>query len=99
MENKLKRIRLFKNIFTIATIIVGIITIIDFIIPDPILFIDEALLASITGLLTILTSTLDDKEKEILNGNKTNIKQEEVSKIAGAVGDVTKNIKRIKKNK
>ena len=99
MEKKLKTIRTLKSIFTIITIIVGIITIIDFIVPDPVLFIDEAFLASITGLLTIITSTLDDKEKEIINGNKVNIKPEEISNISVAVGDVTKNIKRIKKNK
>ena len=96
-NKKLKRVILFKNIFSILFFLSVLITLIDFIVPDPILFIDEALLASITGLFTIILSTLDDKERELRKGNNTNIKQEDISKIAVAVGDVTKNIKKLKK--
>ena len=97
MDKKIKRIRTIKELFTVGTIILGIITVVDFIIPDPIILVDEALLASLTGLFTIITSTLDDKEKELINGNNAKIKQEEVSKIVSAASDVSKNIKRIKK--
>ena len=96
-DKKLKKIKSLKNIFTIGFIIVLVLTIIDIIIPDPIILIDEALLASLTGLFTIILSTLDDKEKELINNNKVSIKQEDVTKVATAVNDVVKNVKKMKK--
>ena len=52
MEKKIKRLELIEKILIAGTVIVGIITVIDIFIPDPILLLDEAALTAITGLLT-----------------------------------------------
>ena len=52
---KIKKLEALKTVCTVITILVGIVTVVDIFVPDPILLLDEAALASITGLFTMLT--------------------------------------------
>jgi len=96
---EIKRLEGLKTLFMILTIITGIITVVDYILPDPILFIDEAAFTAIVGLFTFITSTIDSKIKSIRNGEKLKITTEDVKGFTNAVGNTTNTIKNSKNNK
>ena len=96
---EIKRLEGIKTLFMILTIIVGIITVVDYVVPDPILFIDEAVFTAITGLFTFITSTIDSKIKNIRNGQRLQITNEDVQGFTNAVGNTTNTIKNSKNKK
>ena len=95
--NKIKKLERVKTFCTIITILVGIITVIDIFIPDPIFLLDEAALASITGLFTVITSSIDNKIKDLRNGNTLKINREDITNITNAVGNTANEVKRSRK--
>lgn len=68
MEIQIKTYHILRIVLIIATILFGVITIIDIFVPDAIFALDEAALASITGLLTFLITLVSKKEDELKNG-------------------------------
>ena len=96
---EIKRLEGLKTLFLILTIIVGIITVFDYIVPDPILFIDEAAFTAIVGLFTFITSTIDSKIKSIRNGEKLKLTNADVEGFTNAVGNTTNTIKNSKNNR
>ena len=96
---EIKRLEGIKTLFMILTIIVGIITVVDYIIPDPVLFIDEAVFTAIVGLFTYITSVIDSKIKNIRNGEKLKLTSADVEGFTNAVGNTTNSIKNSKNNK
>lgn len=97
IANKIKRLEQLKMVFTTLAIIVGIITVVDMFIPDPILLLDEAALASITGLFTLIMTQIDDKIKKLKSGNKADVTIEEVKSITSAAGNTANAIKKSRK--
>lgn len=59
----------YKRI-TMLALIVGIITIVDYILPDPIVIVDEVVLSVILGYLTWKQRILDRKLKKLLKDYK-----------------------------
>ena len=91
---KIKKLEALKTVCTVITILVGIVTVIDIFVPDPILLLDEAALASITGLFTMLTSSIDNKIKDLRNGNKFKVSKEEITELTNAVGTTANAVKK-----
>lgn len=91
---KIKRLESLKTLFTTLAIIVAVITVIDIFIPDPILLLDEAALASITGLFTFIMAHIDDKIKKLRTGNSAKVSMDEVKEITSAVSSTANTIKK-----
>ena len=84
------------NGLKLATTIVGIITLIDYVIPDPLFGLDEATLTAITGLLAILAKVNLDKLEALKKGEKAKLTNEDVNEITSEVGNVIKTYKKKK---
>ncbi len=95
--NKIKQLERLKTICMSITVLIGVITVIDIFIPDPILLLDEAALASITGLFTLFTSSIDSKIKDLRNGNKLKISNEEINDLTNAIGTTAHAVKKSRK--
>ena len=80
----------------VATTVVGIITLIDYIVPDPLFGLDEATLTAITGLLAILAKVNLDKLDAINKGVKAKLTNDDVNEITNEVGNVIKTYKKKK---
>ena len=91
---KIKKLERTKALFLSFTVIIGIITIIDIFVPDPILFLDETALASLTGFFMFLCSNIDAKISDLKNIGKTSVKVDEVKEITTHLNDTANSIKR-----
>ena len=98
-KNRLKRLEVIEKLLTVATIVVGIITVIDIFIPDPIFLLDEAALASITGLCQLIAGLVRSKMDELENGGKGKIEYKDVEKVTNKVSETAKTVKNSRKKK
>jgi hypothetical protein len=96
---KINKLEKLKTVFTTLAIVIGVITIIDLILPDPILFIDEVVFTSLTGLFTIIMATIDDKIKKLQTGVNAKVTIDEVKEITDAVTETANTIKKSKNNR
>ncbi|MBR2712295.1 MAG: hypothetical protein IKE73_01150 [Bacilli bacterium] len=85
MENEIKRYEIIEKVLIACAVVIGVITVIDIFLPDPIFLLDEASLAAITGLLTYLSSIVRKKIEELKNGEKKKMDVKEVGEIANKV--------------
>lgn len=99
IKNRLKRLEVIEKLLTVATIVVGIITVIDIFIPDPIFLLDEAALASITGLCQLIAGLVRSKMDELENGGKGKIEYKDVEKVTTKVSETAKTVKNSRKKK
>lgn len=91
IENKIKRLEIIDKILIIFTVIIGIITVIDIFIPDPIFLLDEAALASITGLLTYISTIIRKRIDSLKENKKLKIDSKElVSKVSQTAVSIKK---------
>lgn len=86
----LKIIKLDKTFkgLKIASTLVGFVTIVDLIVPDPVLGLDEAALASITGLLTYSASVINTKINNLVENDELHFNKDDITKLAEQVGNV-----------
>lgn len=95
MEKKIKTLEIIEKILVVGTIIIGIITVIDIFIPDPIFLLDEAALTAITGLLTYIASLVKRKVDDLKNGTKDNpIDSKQIGEITNRVTETVNSVKR-----
>ena len=94
MEKKIKRLELIEKILIAGTVIVGIITVIDIFIPDPILLLDEAALTAITGLLTYIANLVRRRVEELKNGEKSSVGAKQIGEVANRVSETAKTVKK-----
>ena len=99
MEKKIKSLEILEKLLIAGTIIIGIITVIDIFLPDPIFLLDEAALTAITGLLTYIASLVRRKVDDLKNGTKTPMNAKEIDKVAEKIADTAKSVKRSRGNK
>ena len=81
MEKQIKTYGILKIVLIVLTVIIGVITIVDIFVPDPVFALDEAALASITGLLTFLITLVSKKEDELKNGEKKKLDSKEIDEL------------------
>lgn len=96
---KIQKLEIANKILKGATYIVGAVTVIDWIIPDPVLGIDEAILTALTALLGTATKTIENKIDDIANTGDAELQREEAQKLGNQMLDVIQTIKEHKPNK
>mgnify|MGYP003296366030 CR=1 FL=1 len=96
--NKIVKLNTLNNILKTATGAVGLITVIDFFVPDPVLGLDEAALTALTGLLGYASSVVNNKIDDIATSDNTELKMEEITKLTGQLTDVASKVKNSRKN-
>ena len=94
MEKKIKKLELIEKILIAGTVLVGIITIIDIFIPDPILLLDEAALTAITGLLTYIANLVRRRVEELKKGEKSSIGTKQIEEVTAKVTETAKTVKK-----
>lgn len=94
IEKKIKGLKSLNYVLIGGMIVVGIITLIDLFVPDPIFLLDEAALAAITGLLKFLSSNLEKKIEKLEQGESVKIDSGEAEEISGAITDTVKAVKK-----
>lgn len=78
---KIASLEVTNKILKAATIGAGVITVIDLFTPDPVFGLDEAALASITGLLKYSSTVVENKIESLANSDDASIQMDEVTKL------------------
>lgn len=91
---KIARLDTLNGVLKAATGAVGLVTVIDFFVPDPVLGLDEAALTAITGLLGYSASVVNNKIESIANSSDASIKMEEITNLSGQLSDVASKVKK-----
>ena len=94
MEKKIKNLELIEKLLIAGTVIVGIITVIDIFIPDPIFLLDEAALTAITGLLTYIANLVRRRIEELKKGEESSIGTKQIEEVTARVSDTAKTVKK-----
>ena len=84
---KVKSLEAAGKALKIATAAIGVITVIDWIVPDPVLGIDEIGLTALTTLLGTATTMVNNKKAQLEATGEVNMSMEEVQTLAKQVGD------------
>ena len=95
---KIVRLNTLNNVLKAATGVVGLVTVIDFFVPDPVLGLDEAALTAITGLLGYASSVVNNKIDDIATSDNAELKMEEITKLSGQLSDVASKVKKSRGN-
>lgn len=90
---KLVRLDTVNRLLKAATGAVGLVTVVDLFIPDPVFGLDEAALLSLTGLLKYSSSVVSNKMEEIANSGNASLEMEEIGKLTGQLTDVVGKVK------
>lgn len=96
---KIASLEVTNNLLKAATITAGVITVIDLFVPDPVFGLDEAALASITGLLKYSSTVVENKIEELAKSDDTSIKMDEVTKLTEELTKTASNVKRSRSTK
>lgn len=97
MEKEIKRYEIIEKALIAGAIIIGVITVIDIFLPDPIFLLDEASLAAIAGLLTYLSSLVQKKIDELKQGEKKKMDVKEIGEITNKVTETATKVNRSRK--
>lgn len=96
---KIASLEVTNKLLKAATITAGVITVIDLFVPDPVLGLDEAALASITGLLKYSSTIVENKIESLANSDDASIKIDEVTKLTEQLTKTATDVKRSKSQK
>lgn len=99
MEKKIKSLEIIDTLLIIGTIIIGIITVIDIFLPDPLFMLDEAALTAITGLLAYISSLIRKKVDKLKNGTKEKTDIKEIEKLNDKISETVSSVKKSRGNK
>ena len=91
---KIVRLNTVNSVLKAATGLVGLVTVIDYFIPDPVLGLDEVALTAITGLLGYSSSLVDNKIDKIAASDDAELKMEEINNLANKLNDVAGKVKK-----
>ena len=89
---KIRALEITNNVLAAATGAVGILTVVNYFVPDPIPGVDEAVMTGVTALLGSATSIVSNKIKDLAATGSTDVKMEEVTKLSEQMGKVAKDI-------
>lgn len=95
---KIVRLNTLNNVLKAATGVVGLVTVIDYFVPDPILGLDEAALTAITGLLGYSSSLVNNKIDRIAASDDAELKMEEINNLTNKLTDVAGKVKKTNQN-
>ncbi len=92
---KIQKLERVNKALVAATTVCGIITFIDFIVPDPVLFVDEAVLTGITSLLGTASGIVNKNIKSLVNNENTDFTMQDVQKLTNQINSI-KNVQKEK---
>ncbi len=92
---KIQKLERVNKALVAATTICGIITVIDFIVPDPVLFVDEAVLTGITSLLGTASGIVNKNIKSLVNNENAEFTMQDVQKLTNQINSI-KNVQKEK---
>ena len=92
LRQKIYDLEQINRVFYMLTNIVGIITIIDLIIPDPLFGIDEVALASLTSLFGLITALINRNIERLKKEGKFTLKIQDINDIGREVKNTKENI-------
>ena len=98
MEKKIKTLEIVDKILIAGTIIVGIITVIDIFLPDPILLLDEAFSALDYQTRIMVTNDIYSIDK-LKNGSNEKTDMKDIEKLTDKVSETASSVKRSRGNK
>ena len=90
---KIRRLEVTNNILKTATAAAGVITVIDFFVPDPVLGLDEAALTALTGLFGYASSVVNNKIEQVANSGDMSIEMDEVTKLSEQISKAAQSVK------
>ncbi|MBE6147234.1 MAG: hypothetical protein E7168_02745 [Firmicutes bacterium] len=99
VASKIIKLEITNRLLKVAATSVGIITAIDFVVPDPVLGLDEISLAALTGLFSYASNVVDNKIDDLVTSGNTKVQLSEVNKLTEQLGNVTSSIHNSKKLK
>lgn len=97
VSKKISDLKILKNVLIAGMVIVGVITVVDLFVPDPIFLLDEVALAAITALLKVLSGIVDNKIELLSNGEKVDINSKDALEVADAFKDTVSAVKKSRK--
>ena len=92
---KIKKLEKVNKALVAATAVCGIITVIDYIVPDPVLFVDEAVLTGITSLLGTASGIVNKNIKSLVNNENAEFTMQDVQKLTNQINSI-KNVQKEK---
>ena len=98
LRQKIYDLEQINRVFYVLTNIVGIITIIDLIIPDPLFGIDEVALASLTSLFGLITALINRNIERLKKEGKFTLKIQDINDIGREVKNTKENISKSRSN-
>ncbi len=98
LRQKIYDLEQINRVFYVLTNIVGIITIIDLIIPDPLFGLDEVALASLTSLLGLITALINRNIERLKREGKFTLKISDINDIGREVKNTKDNISKSRSN-
>lgn len=91
--SKIGKLEIANKVLSAAMAISGVVTVIDYIVPDPVIGLDEAALTAITGALTFAKNRVDNHIDELAKSGDTRLQADEVNKLSSKIIDVVNSIK------
>ena len=98
LRQKIYDLEQINRVFYVLTNIVGIITIIDLIIPDPLFGIDEVALASLTSLFGLITALINRNIERLKKEGKFTLEIQDINDIGREVKNTKENISKSRSN-
>ena len=95
---KIMTLEIINNVLVGATVAAGVATVVDVIVPDPVIGLDEAGLVALTGLLKYSSSLVENKIHDLALGEDAKLKMDEASELAKEIRKSAKVVAAAKKN-
>lgn len=95
---KIGRLEILNNVLKTATIGAGLITVIDFFIPDPVPLADEALLTGITVALKSGNSIVENKINSLATTGQASLNMADCEEIKNRLVDIGNELSKKKSN-
>ena len=89
---KIKNLEVVNNVLLVATGIVGVATVVNYFVPDPVPGIDEAIMTGATALLGSASTIVKNKINDLAATGTTEMKMEEVTNLSSQMADIAKKV-------
>ena len=99
VASKIRNLEITSTALKVLVGVVGVVTVSDFVIPDALPVIDEALLTALTALFVRVSKVIDKKIDDLVTTGNTKLTTKDLINIGSDLGRVAKVKKKIKKSK
>ena len=89
---KIKKLEVVNNVLLVATGIVGVATVVNYFVPDPVPGIDEAIMTGATALLGSASTIVKNKINDLAATGTTEMKMEEVTNLSNGLSDIARQV-------